>query len=149
MPPRAPVLQHSHVIHGDGFGLDCSVHPEANYSPLRAGGDLSGSHILTHTHTHTHTHVQPDAPDAAVIQERDHVFAALVERHGLPEVRAAGQGAGPAMLSVTLKSMAADSAHKVLIVVFLFISAAQGVNCSGCFLFILSAQHKDTKPLSN
>jgi hypothetical protein len=59
---------------------------------------------------------QPDAPDAETIQRRDDVFAALVQKHGLPEVRAGGaQGAGPAMLSVTLKSMAADSAHKAAI----------------------------------
>ena len=56
---------------------------------------------------------QTEAPDADTLRKHDTVFASLVEKHGLPAVRGqGGGGAGPSMLNVTLKSMAADSAHK-------------------------------------
>ena len=59
---------------------------------------------------------QPDAPDPAAIAESDGVFAALVEKHGLPAVRGVGQASvGPSMLTVNIKSMAADSSHKAAI----------------------------------
>ena len=58
----------------------------------------------------------PEAPDAETIAKGDDVFAALVEKHGLPAVaKGAAAGSGPTMLNVTLTSMAADSSHKAAI----------------------------------
>ena len=59
---------------------------------------------------------QPDAADGEAIAKNDEIFAALVEKHGMPAVRGAGEGTiGPSMLNVNLKSMAADSSHKAAI----------------------------------
>jgi hypothetical protein len=56
---------------------------------------------------------QPDAPDAETISKSDCIFAALVQKHGLPAVaKGAAASGGPAMLNVNLTSMAADSSHK-------------------------------------